>query len=344
MKQELPSSSPLERPVSIPLLRRLFAADALTAGEVENFEERVRRSLPWQSWLDRGLLSLGVVLILAGIGYFFAHNWQHLTDADKLGLAAGAVFVGLAGGTWTGLDRFSGKLLLLAAGALVGMFIAVFGQVYQTGADSYELFTGWAFLIFPWVAVGRFMPLWVFWIGLLNFALGLYWPVAPFAVPFESLNLFRHQTISLVFLNGVALLAREIAEKGRQPWFDRGWSMTLLLAATVVPASLETIAEILHTWDSDASSGTGFLACAVYAVFVIGLGFYYSRGRYSLPSLALVTLGACTVLTFLVIRVLNFDQAKLSSGTWLIAGMIVLSIFGAGVYFLRVQRLSHHHV
>jgi uncharacterized membrane protein len=344
MKQELSSSPPLDRPASIPALRRLLAADALTSGEVDVFEERVRRSLPWQSWLDRGLLSLGVVLILAGIGYFFAHNWQHLTDADKLGLAAGAVFVSLAGGTWAGLDRFPGKLLLLAAGVLVGMFIAVFGQVYQTGADSYELFTGWAFLIFPWVALGRFMPLWIFWIGLLNFALGLYWPVAPFAVPFESLNLFRHQTISLVLLNGLALLAREVVERWRYPWFDRGWSAILLLAATMVPASVETIAEILHTWDGDASRGTSFLACAIFAAFVIGLGFYYSRMRYSLPSLALVTLGTCTVLTFLVIRVLNFDRANLGSGTWLVAGLIVLSIFGTGVYFLRVQRLSHQHV
>ncbi len=127
-------------------------------------ERRVRRDLPWKLWLDRGLLSLGVALVLAGIGYFFAHNWDHLTNNDKLGLAGGAVLVSLVGATWAGLDRFPGKLLLLAASALVGVYLAVFGQIYQTGADTYELFTGWAFLIFPWVALGRLMPLWILWL------------------------------------------------------------------------------------------------------------------------------------------------------------------------------------
>ncbi|MEI9997808.1 MAG: DUF2157 domain-containing protein [Verrucomicrobiota bacterium] len=156
--------SPLDRPASIPVLRRLHAAKVVTLPEVEAMERRVRRDLPWKLWLDRGLLSLGVALVLAGIGYFFAHNWDHLTNNDKLGLAGGAVLVSLVGATWAGLDRFPGKLLLLAASALVGVYLAVFGQIYQTGADTYELFTGWAFLIFPWVALGRLMPLWILWL------------------------------------------------------------------------------------------------------------------------------------------------------------------------------------
>lgn len=334
--------SPLDRPVSIPILRRLLAAKVLTPQEVEALELQVRRDLPWKSWLDRGLLSLSVVLILAGIGYFFAHNWDHLTDNDKLGLAGGAVLVGLVGATRAGLDRFSGKLLLLAASALVGVYIAVFGQIYQTGADSYELFTGWAFLIFPWVALGRFMPLWIFWLGLLNLALGFYWPVSPFPEALESWDIFRHETISLMLLNGIALLLREGVGRWPLSWFDRGWSTLILLAATILPASVETTGEIFHTWDSGVSSGCAFIACGLYAAFVIGLGFYYSRRRYSLPALAITTLSACTVLTFLAIRVLDFDQPHLNAGTWLVAGLIVLAIFGAGVFFLRTQRLSHH--
>jgi uncharacterized membrane protein len=344
MKPELTSLSRLDRPASIPVLRRLLAADALAPDEADGFEARVRFALPWQTWLDRGLLSLGVVLILAGIGYFFAHNWQHLTDADKLGLAAGGVFAALAGGTWVGLDKFSGKVLLLAAAALVGVFIAVFGQVYQTGADSYELFTGWAFLIFPWVALGRFMSLWLFWIGLLNFALGLYWPVAH--APFEffffgSDDVFREVTISLAVLNGVALLLREVAENWRQPWFDRGWSTHLLLTALLVPASIETIAELVRTWDNGVTPGPSVAAVLIEAVLIIGLGFYYSRVRYSLPSLALVTLSACTVLTVLALRVLTRNDFNPDSGILLIAGLLVLGIFGAGVFFLRTQRLAH---
>jgi len=333
--------SPLDRPASIPVLRRLLAAKVLSLQEVEAMELRVRQDLPWKPWLDRGLLSLGVVLILAGIGYFFAHNWNGLTNADKLGLSAGAVLVSLAGATWAGLDRFSGKLLLLAASALVGVYIAVFGQIYQTGADSYELFTAWAFLIFPWVALGRFMPLWIFWLGLLNLACGFYWTVSPFISDLENWDIFRSETISLTALNGIALLFREGVGRWPLAWLDRGWSTLVLLAATIIPAAMETIGEILYTWDPSSSSRSVFIACGLYAVFVIGLGFYYSRWRYSLPALAIITLGTCTVLTFLAIRVLDFDQPNLNAGTWLVAGLIVLAIFGGGVLFLRTQRLSH---
>jgi len=304
-------------------------------------ELQVRRDLPWKSWLDRGLLSLGVVLILAGIGYFFAHNWDHLTDNDKLALSGGAVLVSFVGATWAGLNQFLGKLLLLVASALVGVYIAVFGQIYQTGADSYELFTGWAFLIFPWVALSRFMPLWIMWLGLLNMALGFYWPISSFWGALDSWDVFRHETISLLLLNGLALLLSEIARRWPISWFDRGWSTLILLLATIIPASLETIGEILYTWDSSSSSKSAFIACICFAAFIIGLGFYYSRLRYSLPALAIMTLSVCTVLTFLSIRFLDFDQPHLDAGIWLIAGLMVLAIFGSGVYFLRTQRLSH---
>jgi len=145
------SPSPLDRRASIPQLRRLLAADALHLDEVKQMEGRIRRDLPWSLWLDRGLLILGVALIVAGVGYFFAHNWQHLTENDKLGLAGGSVLIAFIGAIYAGADSFLGKLMLLTASLLVGVFIAVFGQIYQPGADTYELFQAWALLIFPWL-------------------------------------------------------------------------------------------------------------------------------------------------------------------------------------------------
>jgi len=340
-QEAMNTSSPLDRPASIPVLRRLLDAKALSLPEAEGMEWQVRRDLPWKTWLDRGLLSLGVALIVAGIGYFFAHNWEQLTKTDKLGLAGGAVLLGLAAATWAGFDRFVGKLLLLAASALVGVFLAVFGQIYQTGAESYELFIAWAFLIFPWVALGRFMPLWLLWLALLNMALSLYWTVSPLFAVLDSWQLFQHEAISLILLNGLALLLREIVAGWPQPWFDRGWSRLILLAATVASAAVETIGEILHTWDYEAHCGDAWLACLLFGAGVVALGLFYSRVRYSLPALAIVTLGACTVLTFLAIRVLDFNDADLHSGIWLVGGVTVLLIFGGGVFFLRAQRLAH---
>ena len=332
------STPPLDRPASIPLLRRLLAADALHLDEVKQMEGRIRRDLPWSLWLDRGLLILGVILIVSGVGYFFAHNWQHLTENDKLGLAGGSVLAAFIGAISAGVDRFPGKLLLLAASMLVGVFIAVFGQIYQTGADTYELFQAWAFLIFPWVVLGRFVPLWLFWLALVNLAIGFYWPVSAYILfgSQQAESCFRYETVSLFALNLAALSLREWAGWAKIAWMDRQWSAWLLLTAALLPATTETTYEICRTWEPNVSSGLAPCAVVLYAVLILAVAFYFGRVRPSLPALALGTLSACWVVTVLAARVVfaNTDNSPLS-GQWLFMGILVLAIFGGGVFFLR---------
>jgi uncharacterized membrane protein len=328
--------SSLDRPASIPLLRRLLAADALHVGEVRRMEERLRRELPWRLWLDRGLLILGVILIVAGIGYFFAHNWQHLTDDDKLVLAGGSVLIAFIASLFAGVDRFVGKLLLLAAGMLVGVFIAVFGQVYQTGADTYELFQAWALLILPWVVLGRFVPLWLFWLVLINLTVGFYWPVS-LDLLFGSQSAescFRHETVSLFLLNLAALALREWAGWAKISWLDLQWSAWILLAAVLTSATTETTYEIGRTWGNDASSWIAPCVVIGHVALILAVAFYFGRLRPSLPALALGTLSACWVMTVLAARMV-FDNASDVSGRWLLMGILILAIFGGGVFLLR---------
>ena len=73
-----------------------------------------------------------------------------------------------------GPERATGKAALLVAAILLGVLLALFGQTYQTGADTWELFATWAALITPWVIVGRFAGLWMLWLALLNVAIVLY--------------------------------------------------------------------------------------------------------------------------------------------------------------------------
>jgi uncharacterized membrane protein len=330
---------PLKEAVSIPVLRRLLAVGVITPDEESRMEEKVRRQLPWRTWTDRGLLGIGAALILSGVVYFFAHNWDHLTNADKLALAAGSVIVSFLWAAWRGFDDLIGKTLLFASSALVGVFITVFGQVYQTGADSYQLFTAWAFMIFPWVALGRFMPLWILWLGVLDLALGFYLPIVGLWVRPDDVNLVRFEAVGLALLNGSALLIREgIANRGVS-WLDRGWAQALLLTATTVPASLAVIFETIRTWDRGVSKDAAWIATLLFALFVLGLGYFYSRVRHSLGALAILTLATCTVLTFQAASVLDLhpDNAL----TFLEQGLTTLLIFGAGIIFLRSQRQTN---
>ena len=94
----------------------------------------------WRIWIERILLFLGTAQIIAGIFFFFAYNWDDLTRWQKLGITQGCVVLAAIGARVAGLDSLIGRLLLLAAGALVGASFAVYGQIYQTGADAFTLF------------------------------------------------------------------------------------------------------------------------------------------------------------------------------------------------------------
>ena len=90
-------------------------------------------------------MGLGVLQILAGIIFFFAANWSLLSKWERLGpLFALLVACGVV--AWLRHESLVGKLCLFAATVLVGAFMAVFGQIYQTGADAWTLFASWSAL------------------------------------------------------------------------------------------------------------------------------------------------------------------------------------------------------
>jgi uncharacterized membrane protein len=128
----------------------------------------------WRRFLDRLLLWLGTLLAAAGVVYFFAYNWNDLGRMAKFALAQAFIVAALIAIWRIGIDRIAGKAVLFAAAVFVGVLLALIGQTYQTGADTFELFAVWALFVLPWVVVGRFAALWLFWIALLNTAAYFY--------------------------------------------------------------------------------------------------------------------------------------------------------------------------
>jgi uncharacterized membrane protein len=129
----------------------------------------------WTQALRTWSLVLGFALIISGVLYFGAFNWNALGRLQKLGLLE-LILSGLFLGTLSrGLESKEGHVLLVSASALVGGLLAVYGQVYQTGADSYLLFVGWSALIFLWCCAGRSNVLWMLEFCLLNTSFTLWW-------------------------------------------------------------------------------------------------------------------------------------------------------------------------
>lgn len=128
----------------------------------------------WVRFASSAALWMGSVLLAASVVFFIAYNWDALGRFGKLALVEvlwlGAVVTAVS----AGITRAPGKAALLAAALLTGALLALIGQTYQTGADTYELFATWAALILPWVLIARVAGLWLLWVALLNLAAMLY--------------------------------------------------------------------------------------------------------------------------------------------------------------------------
>ncbi|NVJ97790.1 MAG: DUF2157 domain-containing protein [Alphaproteobacteria bacterium] len=113
----------------------------------------VRPEAQWRSYLEHALVSLGVLHLVAGVLFFFAFNWADLAKMHKFALIFAGLF--LSFGLWwrLGADSLKGQAAGLATTMMLGVLMAYFGQTYQTGADAWELFFGWAMLSLPWMLV-----------------------------------------------------------------------------------------------------------------------------------------------------------------------------------------------
>lgn len=135
----------------------------------------------WLIFFDKALLIIGTVALVLSLVFFIAYNWQSLGKIGKFALVEGALTITIA--LYVALSfrrqfQLIRQLLLLIASIITGSLLALFGQVYQTGADTWQLFFAWAILITPWVVIARFPALWLLWLGLINACLVLYLDVA----------------------------------------------------------------------------------------------------------------------------------------------------------------------
>lgn len=161
----------------------------------------------WLSFFDKALLIIGALALVLSLVFFIAYNWQNLGKLGKFALVEGALVITIALYVALSFRRrfhFICQLLLLVASIITGSLLALFGQVYQTGADTWQLFFAWAVLISPWVIIARFPALWLLWLGLVNTSLMLYLDVIDLSL-FEDSYQSTVQIIIFALVNFIAL-------------------------------------------------------------------------------------------------------------------------------------------
>jgi len=327
MNEDGRPADPLDRPAELGELWRLRREGFLCQEGWEAARHLVLPGAIWRAWASRHLLYLGTALILAGVIYFFAYNWEDMDRLTKLGLAAGGVVLSAGAAYWVGLTKLGGKVLLLAASVMVGVLLAVFGQVYQTGADAYELFLSWAALIFLWVLISDFAALWFAWILILDLAVLFYW--GQVAEP-EGWT-FELYFLGLSLPHALALGLREVLLGRDRERLPGSWLRLMLLLLFLTFTTMPTLA-----WIFDDSAR--FLWFLSPALWLLGIVAVYTLYRFRLRdpvALTLVVLDACLVLCcFLIHGIFEGLDLHEEAGA-LLSGITILVVVGVAAFGLK---------
>lgn len=277
----------------------------------------------WVSFLDRLLLWSGLLSLVTAVIFFFAFNWEGMGRYTKFGFIEATIVAALVGYWRLGGERLAGQLSLLAAAILVGGLLALFGQTYQTGADTWQLFATWALLILPWVVVARFAALWMVWLLLLNVALLLYFQVQ--GVQTGLLFLFDNEWMVLFLLNGVAAAVWEYAALSRE-WLCRRWAVRLL---ALMGGSAVTVmmVESITGWRNG-----GGLLLLLYPLWLLSLYLVYRRRLPDLFMLAGMALSLIIVITTWLARWL-LDWSD--EGGFFITALAVILLSALAARWLR---------
>ncbi len=325
-----------EIPANRRLVEELYANDKIT-NEAKDYALKILYPHDqWGLWIFRILLATGVTLILSGIVYFFAFNWTKLTPLIKLSSIEFSIIICLIGAYFYSLEKIIGKVLLLSASVMVGVLMAVFGQIYQTGADAYQLFMIWSIFIFGWTLISNFFVQWILWLVISNLFLILWGQQG--ALPSREME-YMIYTYMMIF-NGSALILREylVTQKNYQ-WLEAKWIRFLLVFAILAVMIIPIISWILFFDTQSVVFGSilGF----------IGHGLIFLFYRYKLVDMwviAFTIVSICIILEIGVIKIIFGTSGDLL-GQIMLLSLATFSIFTSATFILRaIAKATGRHV
>jgi len=240
----------------------------------------------WQRFLKILFISLGGGFTVSGVIFFFAYNWEDLDKFAKMGIMQFLVAASAAVVLYPGISLPIRQIVLTGASLLVGALFAVFGQIYQTGADASDFFLNWTIFITVWVIVSQFPPLWLIFIVLINTTWLLYarqetgWP-----------SVFVYAVLFL-FDSGATVLFHWLSKRKKRisvpAWF--------LYAVTLAAVYFSTAGWIIGIWTGLEGDiiAFGILALSSVFLYLLGMGYGWKKKNIFYP--AILSFSALLVL------------------------------------------------
>jgi len=277
----------------------------------------------WSRFVRILLLTLGIGFTVAGIIFFFAYNWDALPKLAKLSITGGLLIATTLLSLRPQFDPLIRNILLTASAALVGVLFAVYGQIYQTGANAYDFFLAWTVFISIWVLAANFPPLWVLYLLLINTTILLY-----------ADQVANHWSDKLVFtilflVNLVALIVSKVllkAGKTIPTWF------TNLVALAAI--SFSTIGITTGIFGNQDPS---FWLLLLLAALAYAAGIWYGLHQHSIFYLSIIP------VSLIIIGSAWFLNISNDAGSFLFISLFIIGSATLTIkYLLDLQKKWAH--
>lgn len=304
----------------------------------------------WPSFIRRLLWILGCLSLVVALLFFIAFNWQIMGPMFKFALLQGSLLLVLllcALWSWVLVPRYAFSQQTIELGQtiaqvvlalLVGGLLALYGQVYQTGADPWQLFALWSVLISVMVVTSGQALMWVLWSVLINVAVVLYVDTRPMWLLLMG---GTEQAIWLfLMINGLLWLILLWLD-GEHPhslgFFKRlrptqRWALQLQALVLLLCFTYMGMAAILDGQKYGVVFGL---------TSALGLAAFYAYYRHIRLDSALLALWAMSLISLTFTLVMNIIDGWDSGFNLFLLSMLLIAMTTAAVKWLKAVRTEN---
>jgi len=267
----------------------------------------------WKKFLHLFFLVLAAGFTISGIIFFFAYNWDNLPKFVKLGMLEVLVIATIMTVLFTKLPAIVKNVTLTGATFLVGALFAVFGQIYQTGADAYDLFFTWTAAVTLWVVVSNFAPLWLTYLTLINTTAFLY-----------SVQVAQHWDTTTIYVllfvfNSLALASFLLLARSKKDIHIPQWFRYIIALAA---ASFGTIGVCIGII-SDFDGIPGILVFLILATLYSG-GIIYSLHEKTVSYLSMISFSIIVIVSTFMLKISTDMEMLLLTGLFIAISVTML--------------------
>ncbi len=291
-------------------------------------------------WIWPLAMAFGASQVIAGIVFFFAYNWRELPDIAKIALPQSVMVGAFLIFALLPRDAIVGRIAGIAAMVMIGVSMAVVGQVYQLGADPWRLFAIWAALAGMIAIVLRDDVHFALSLAIASAAYFLYadQELRPFLPQPDSLIPAAYGVFVLIILS-----VREHVADG-----PPSWARWLMVTALLSMVTISALIDLFH-FDSFgrglfAERGLSSLALLICTGALI---YQFGYRRVDRPSCALALFVLSVFVGAFGVRVLflaDVDGLAGASFLFILGALWVVGVTAVLAHLLRTVAVHRESV